>query len=378
MKSFSYWESRYFWQPSDYLIAGGGITGLTTAIFLKKAQPSKRVVLLERGALPAGASTKNAGFACFGSMSEILDDLQRHSEAEVFALIARRVQGFELLRKLLSDDQLGYEHCGGFEVFLEGEEPLHKACTEAMGYVNEQLSKAIGTQPFREISNDIPATGMHSVRHMLLNAEEGLIQTGLMMHNMAALARALGVEIFTGMEVLSVEADAQGMRALTPQAELRAEQVCVATNGFAARLLPTLDVQPCRAQVLLTTPIEGLRIHGAFHHHYGFDYFRHVHGRILLGGGRHLDKAGEQTAEFGTTDQIQTYLEKFLREVIAPDHQFEIDMRWSGIMGMGERKDVIVQRIAPGLCCAVRFGGMGVSLGTAAGMEAANLLMAGT
>jgi hypothetical protein len=34
--------------------------------------------------LPHGASTKNAGFACFGSISEIIDDLKSHSEEEVF------------------------------------------------------------------------------------------------------------------------------------------------------------------------------------------------------------------------------------------------------------------------------------------------------
>jgi hypothetical protein len=42
--------------------------------------------------LPHGASTKNAGFACFGSISEIIDDLKSHSEGG-FQLVTKRWEG---------------------------------------------------------------------------------------------------------------------------------------------------------------------------------------------------------------------------------------------------------------------------------------------
>ena len=51
--------------------------------------------------LPQGASTKNAGFACFGSLSEIIDDLKSHSEEEVIQLVKKRVDGLQLLRETL-------------------------------------------------------------------------------------------------------------------------------------------------------------------------------------------------------------------------------------------------------------------------------------
>ena len=73
----SYWES-YLLKDIDYLIVGGGIVGLTCALTLKSEHPKARVVVIERGIWPSGASIKNAGFACFGSVSEILDDAQRH------------------------------------------------------------------------------------------------------------------------------------------------------------------------------------------------------------------------------------------------------------------------------------------------------------
>ena len=48
--------------------------------------------------LPQGASTKNAGFACFGSLSEILDDLQSHSKEEVLQLVKKTYKWFTAVK----------------------------------------------------------------------------------------------------------------------------------------------------------------------------------------------------------------------------------------------------------------------------------------
>ena len=75
----SYWEQKEWLQNIDFTIVGSGIVGLSTAVFLKKRFPKSKILVLEKGILPQGASTKNAGFACFGSLSEILEDLKSHS-----------------------------------------------------------------------------------------------------------------------------------------------------------------------------------------------------------------------------------------------------------------------------------------------------------
>lgn len=58
---FSYREHQSFFGPADVVIVGAGLVGLTAAYYLKQRRPTWRVVVLERGALPSGASTKNAG-----------------------------------------------------------------------------------------------------------------------------------------------------------------------------------------------------------------------------------------------------------------------------------------------------------------------------
>ena len=100
----------------DHLVVGGGITGLSTALSLKEKSPNSRVAVLEKGLLPSGASTRNAGFACFGSASEILSDLENMEKEDVLALIQMRYDGIKRLRERLGDDQIDFEQHGGYEV----------------------------------------------------------------------------------------------------------------------------------------------------------------------------------------------------------------------------------------------------------------------
>ncbi len=74
--NFSYWELKNWFTNVDFTIVGSGIVGLHCALALRERFPESKILVLEKGILPQGASTKNAGFACFGSLSEILDDLK--------------------------------------------------------------------------------------------------------------------------------------------------------------------------------------------------------------------------------------------------------------------------------------------------------------
>ncbi len=72
MLPVSVWEKESFFAPRDFIIVGSGFTGLWSAYYLKKRYPEKSVLILERGIIPSGASSRNAGFACFGSFTELL------------------------------------------------------------------------------------------------------------------------------------------------------------------------------------------------------------------------------------------------------------------------------------------------------------------
>jgi glycine/D-amino acid oxidase-like deaminating enzyme len=118
-----------------------------------------------------------------------------------------------------------------------------------------------------------------------------------------------------------------------------------------------------------------LKVNGTFHFDEGYYYLRNVGERILFGGARNLDIKGETTTGFGTTDTIQNNLLKHLQETILPNTPFEIEHTWSGIMGVGDDKKPIIKTVTKNIYCSVRMGGMGVAIGSLAGIKVANLAL---
>ena len=94
----SYWETKEYLRDFDLIVIGAGIVGLSTAIAFKQKNKTAKVLLLEKGKLPLGASTKNAGFACFGSATELSDDLVNMPETRVAKILEMRWKGLQLLR----------------------------------------------------------------------------------------------------------------------------------------------------------------------------------------------------------------------------------------------------------------------------------------
>jgi glycine/D-amino acid oxidase-like deaminating enzyme len=373
----SYWERSVFFDDFQTVVLGSGIVGLNAALHLRKLDPSRKVLVIERGAIPSGASTKNAGFACYGSMTELLDDLKKIDEATVWGLVERRFLGLQRVREKIGDDYLRYEGLGGYELFRADESDIFLECQEYIPAFNKMARSITGlNETYRVTDEKISNFGFKGVEHLILNAGEGQINTGYMMQRLLQLANEAGVQIINGLEIKRIEPDQEGITLHTQDDwSLHFEQCIVATNGFARQLLPDLDVSPARNQVLITPRIPNLPIVGSFHYDRGYYYFRNIDGRLLLGGGRNLAPVEEQTDAFGHTELIQKALLQLLNEVILPGQNIPAESWWSGIMGLGERKVPILQKISPNLVVAVRMGGMGVAIGTLVGEEAAELLI---
>jgi glycine/D-amino acid oxidase-like deaminating enzyme len=358
----SYWEKESLLQY-DVIILGSGIVGLSTAISLKEQAPQKRVLVLERGLLPTGASTKNAGFACIGSLTEILDDLAVMPAEEVVALVQMRLNGLRLLRSRIGDDRMQYRERGSYELIDEAELPALKRLNE----VNRLLS---GILPGPAFSLFEQPFGFHKVQAMVQNHFEGELHTGMMMRTLIDLAIERGIEIKTGCTVTKLV----GTEVYVDDLVFRASQVAVCTNAFAQQLIPGLDVTPGRGQVLITSPIKDLPFKGIFHFDKGYYYFRELNGRVLFGGGRNLDITGEATTEIALRERIQQDLEEKLHTLILPNRHFTIEDRWAGIMAFGQTKRPIITRHTEHIFIAVRMGGMGVAIGSEVGKQLAAIM----
>lgn len=373
----SYWEKQSL-LGYDYIIIGGGIVGLSTAISLKERLPHASVLILEAGILPSGASTRNAGFACIGSLTEILDDLAHFPAAQVVELVKMRRDGLRRLRKRLGDEAIGYRESGSYELIYK--EQLNQL--NQLDQINQLLHPIVDGEAFSLCNDKIARSGFdrESVKAMVQNHFEGELDTGKMMRELTGKAIRTGVMILTGCyaERLEekkdrVEVTVTGLRsrdALT----FCAGKLAVCTNAFSRDLLPELDVVPGRGQVLITEPVSGLSFRGIYHFDRGYYYFREIDGRVLFGGGRNLDFEEETTTEIALNEAIQRDLEEKLRTMILPGRDFRIAQRWSGIMAFGKEKFPVIRQHGERIYLGVRMGGMGIAIGSEVGERLAAMI----
>lgn len=374
IEQLSYWERKTYFEDIDFLIIGAGIVGFSAAIELREKYPDAKVLIIERGYLPSGASSKNAGFACFGSVTELLDDLSKTEESKVWETVAKRWNGLQNLRSLIGDDSLELEINGSWDLILPSEKEQIAFINEKIPYLNEQIFKITGEKNvYSEDRDSLSEFGFQGVETSYFNRLEGQINTGKMITKFHQLAIHKGIHCLFGISAEAIQLNMYNVGIQSTVGYFKARNVLICTNGFAQQFLPNRDVHPARAQVLVTTPIENLKLKGTFHYQQGYYYFRNVDDRILLGGGRNLDFTGETTTELLTTTLITEALTELMKNVILPDQHFAIEYHWSGIMGVGQTKTPIIEKIDDRIGVGVRMGGMGVAIGSLIGKELAEM-----
>ncbi len=369
----SYWEQDTYFKHYDIIIIGGGLVGLSTALALTKCDEKLNIAVLERGAIPTGASTRNAGFACFGSISELASDLNSMSTDELKALIQMRKTGLDKLRSLVDDSQIDYEELGGFEYFISGEEALHENCITRIEEFNKLVFDATGlAETFEEIqSGDV---GIRSKLSLIKNRYEGQLHPAKMVRALVDKVSKVA-SVFYGAEVASInETNEQLTIKLKDSREMSCDKLIHATNGFTQHLQEIQDVMPVRNQVFVTNPLATVSWKGCYHSSEGYVYFRRIGNRILIGGARHKFEA-ENIGSFGMSGDVESYLSSFLTEQLGINELVQFEYKWSGILAVGSQKKPIIRQVSPRQYIGIRMGGMGVAIGCLVGEELAKLVV---
>lgn len=371
IQDFSFWEYDTYHSIWDVCIIGSGINGCSTGISILERNPTAKVLMVDRWFIPLGASTRNAGFACFGSPSEILDDISVIGENAAISLINKRWNGLLKLKKRLENSNAQYETCGGYELYHKGE---YEMVYSNLPYLNNMMEEAIG---IKDVFNAVSVPqGISGFSNAIYNSLEGQLHPGYMMEFLKQKYLALGGALRTGFNVDSIEDDGNRVFVKSKIAfPVEARHVIVTTNAFANELLPELDVQGARNHVMVTAPIPGLPWKGCFHYDKGFYYFRNIDNRILLGGARNKDLNTENTDQFGRNSIIVEALENFLFEHLADKNTCKIDYQWSGIIATGRDKGPIIKSISPRLSAGVRCSGIGLALASLTGDELADIAL---
>lgn len=359
----SVWERESFFEEQDVIIVGSGLVGLWSAFELKRKQPGSKITILERGLIPTGASTRNAGFACFGSPSELLHDKTLLGESKMWDIVEMRYRGMQKMKEVLKDDIIDLQMIGGYEVYAE-DLTNEKEFNDGVKWLNERLKSITGNEHcFTWADDKLKEFGFAGFGSMIENKLEGYLHSGKLVQTLLKKVQSLGVQVFTGVEVKQWQTINGKVKIETSVGiEFNAEQILICTNALTSSLVPELNIVPARGQIVLTSPIQGLKMKGAFHYDEGFYYFRNLGNRILLGGARNKAFEAEQTSEMTTSEAIQQHLENFIEQHLLPVQEFSIEQRWSGIMGFTENKEPILKKLNNHVAVAIACNGMGVAL----------------
>lgn len=368
----SYWEYDQLTRRKNVIVIGAGIVGLSAAIELAKARPNWNITVVDKETLGCAASTRNAGFACFGTVSEIVSDWSTYGHERTHDLIQMRRKGLELLLSTYDADDIGYTRCGGAELFRRDE--------DGAPYIDrvEEVNSFIGEDIFHIKKKNV----VHRIsEHTIYNPQEGYLHTGKLYDTIVRSAQQHGVQILRGVHVNNVDDRQVNVTIKDEELTMSADQVLIASNALTAQYFPSVDIHPVRNQVLVTRPIQDLGVRGTYHLDTGYIYFRDIGGdRLLIGGARQHHPA-EDTPEHGHNEKNIQYLTTFLQEYMLPDAYRDLSMdqivehTWSGILSGGEMRTPIVNRHDNSMVVAVRLGGIGVAIGVEIGAQAADLIL---
>ncbi|MCB9245510.1 MAG: FAD-binding oxidoreductase [Flavobacteriales bacterium] len=351
----------------DALVIGAGFSGLRIALLLKKERHNWNIVVVDRLPIGAAASTRNAGFACFGSPSEILADLRTLGPDRCRNLLERRIRGVNRLRAEMHAARLEPGEFGGYEVFFADHPEFQEHVYDQLDRVNDLLSDMLpASGTYAEVAID--KFQMRFSPSALYTASEFQLNPADLHMYYTRTAEDAGVQILRGIDVRDFTEENAGWSVGTSEGVIRCKRVVYCGNGgnLSADMNPPVD--PARGQILITNELDALQWRGNFHICEGYYYFRNFGKRVLLGGARHLDKPGEQTDDLGQSQHIQNHLEHVLKQLLLPNKSYLVERRWSGTMGFRRdaSKEVVVDAPARNFWSLYGYGGMGVALHTEA------------
>jgi glycine/D-amino acid oxidase-like deaminating enzyme len=254
------------------------------------------------------------------------------------------------------------------EIFQESDTALMEKVRAYWSELSSTCHDYLGQMPFQWSDQD---WGLKGIVGSIAIEGEGMLHPVMMLNQWERLCRDCGVRFLHGLNIESV--DQVSGKVIIRGKEIFPERLIVCTNGLTPRLLEGLDVFPARNQVLVTNEILDFPWDRSFHQREGYIYFRNIGRRVLIGGARDCFRDHEWTDSMEVNPNVIHYLKEHLANLLG--HQrFEIESQWSGVMGLGNGKGPIIEKISNHVYVAVRMGGIGVAIGTAVGKRLSELI----
>jgi glycine/D-amino acid oxidase-like deaminating enzyme len=361
-------------QSADVAIVGAGITGTVAALWLARA--GAKVIVLEGREVAAGASGRNGGFLANGTTESYATTIARHGREK-----ARRIWDFTLRNHELAAQLIAELASGGWDCGYRRNGSLQLAIRPAEGLALREDEKLLREDGYAVESvgmRELPPRLSYTYRAASYYPANGEVHPARYVAGMSLLATRAGATIYPQSPVVSLAENEQGVELRTPLGRVRAGQVLLATNAWLPEIARQLKLdwlaaclKQTRGQMLATEPLAELVFPCPCSADEGYQYWRQVEGRLVVGGWRNQSLQTENTDDETPGWEIQQHLEAFLHETLNLPG-VRIVQRWAGIMAFSRDALPLVGRV-PGTRHFLLAGGY-TGHGNAYAVHAAHLL----
>jgi glycine/D-amino acid oxidase-like deaminating enzyme len=367
---------------ADVAIVGAGYTGLWTAYYLKRADPSLRIVLLEREVAGFGASGRNGGWVS-GFFSGPPRVYERRGGREGFAALQRAMFAtVDEVGGVLAEQAIDADFVKGGHLSVALGEAQASRLRDSVASARE---RGLGEEDLRELSREelaarLRIAGAHGAT---FSPHVARVHPAKLLRGLTAAVERLGATIHEATTVTEIRPHA----ALTPAGTVSARWVVRATEGYTAGLRGLRRaLVPMNSSMIITEPLSaetwdeigwaGREVLGDAAHVYVY-LQRTEDGRIAIGGRGVPYRFGSRTNGTGETAAATVKgLRAKLLELFPATAGAEVDHAWSGVLGVPRDWCISVNAdAATGLAWAGGYVGEGVAAANLAGRTLRDLIL---
>ena len=366
-------------QRTDIAIVGGGFAGMSAAYNLVRRFPGQRIVLLEGARCGYGASGRNGGFADLGLPGvEYVYESQGPEAAREYYDATRL--GLEQIKTFVGEYGVDCElELTGATMLVTEESHLdalveEKERLDRMGIKSDLMDKA---ETRRKIHSERFIAGLHDPNHAIVNPAK-------LARGMKRVIEGLGVEVSERSRVMRMD-PGPTVRLVTEFAEVTADKVVIALNGYAPQIGLFNDrILPVSGYMAATEPLSETRMKsigwegraGLWDTRPEFMYLRlTADNRIVFGGegGMIFYNSSPSTGNY------QPVIEELYRSLLLSFPQLEgvrFTHAWGGTLGITEDGMPSIGTLgdAENIFHAVAFNGEGVVMTQLAGRIVTELM----
>ncbi|MBM3232014.1 FAD-binding oxidoreductase [Candidatus Pacearchaeota archaeon] len=329
----------------DYLIVGGGISGVSLAYFLSKFKAGK-VVLIEKNQIASGATGRAAGILSIRGEADFHDFVKRLGRKNAIIYWDEIHKTLKLLRKIIEEEKIDCDAELEDTLYCGFKHKAYNDIKEEYSYeeVENDSKMLMGEFLKKEINTNL-------YNHALLSKDHGLSVNPLKLtQNLSLIAKKYGALIYENTRFFGHEKNV----ARTNGGKIKFKKIIIAIDAQH----PSQEILRMKTSLIVTRPltkeeslITGLVKKKIFHtssykkkifwdNKENYEYGKLTKdNRLLLGfGWVRINKDAEDKLHLPHIAKIRTFLKKLF-----PYLDLDIEYAWSGSFGVTKNYEPLIK-----------------------------------